>query len=189
MPVPSLNPMTGELPLGRHHCTVDEFEASFLADTQFSSSTTRPTIWTHWELARDALAKAVPVLAAWVGGSFTSVKLDPSDMDIVFLIDGHAADQLPESSQERQLISVFSHGPRFHAPAGRLLDTYVLAWHSIPNPSDDAAGLGPGYYQARGHWDDFWSRKRTTPKGTTPIHADSVPRRGYLEVKLSDYPS
>lgn len=110
-------------------------------------------------------------------------------MDIVFVIDGDAASQLPQNSRDRTMVSVFSQGPTFHAQRGLRLDTYVLAWRCIPDLGNDVAGLGPGYYGPRGRWDDFWQRNRTTPKGSPPVPADCPPRRGYLEVKLGDYPS
>lgn len=186
--MPALHPVTGELPLGRHNCTVDEFEAAFVSAPEFVSSTTRSEVWAHWELARTALRGVVPVYSAWVGGSFVSSKTDPNDMDIVFVIDAATVDRMLPGSRAQQIVTVMSQGSTHHDPVGRRLDTYTLLWRSIPDPCDDPAGLAPGYYLWRGHWDDFWQRARTSPKDTPPTQADSIPRRGFLEVTLDDYP-
>src|SRR5690348_12510706 len=88
MPVPPLHPVTGLLPLGRHHCTSSDIERAFVADASFSASTTRRAIWDDWQQAVALLESTVTVHAAWLGGSFTSAVIDPADIDVTFIVNG-----------------------------------------------------------------------------------------------------
>jgi Family of unknown function (DUF6932) len=189
VPVPALHPITGQLPLGRHHCTMTEFESAFVPAAMFAASNTRRIIWQDWTDAVAAIRSVVSTYAAWVSGSFASSKTDPNDMDIVFIVDGDMVDALPQASRMRSIIGAFASGPRFHQAAGRRLDTYIIPWYPIPDPANDVAQRGPIYYNPRGHWDDFWQRLRDSPKGTPATATDCNPKRGYLEVKLDEYPS
>ncbi|MEU0877811.1 hypothetical protein ABZ345_04365 [Lentzea sp. NPDC005914] len=188
MSVPTLELPNGMLPLGRYSCSSDEIYNYFVRGLDFFGSTTRPQIWNDWITVRDGLRQILPVYTAWISGSFVSSKLDPDDMDIVFTVDGTAYDSLPVGMFARQAVDSLSRGRHFHEQAGKRLDTYIISWYPIPSPGPDMGTHENTYYLSRGHWDDFWQRKRITPKTLAPTQADCIPRRGYLEVKLDDYP-
>lgn len=189
MPIPPLDAATGCLPLGRHHCTGQEFQAAFVDAAPFNQSQRRKEIWTHWDETRSALAQLVPVYAAWISGSYVTDKVDPDDMDIVFVIDGGAAETLAATEPGlSQYLVAFGQGKLAHEPAGRRLDTFLVHWKPILSPGPGLTATEQHYYFMRGHWDDFWQRRRTGAK-TDPIAVvDTTPRRGFLEVKLGDYP-
>ncbi|WP_020419051.1 hypothetical protein [Amycolatopsis sp. ATCC 39116] len=189
LPVPALDDATGYLPVGRHHCTIEEFRSAFVDAEQFTGTQRRKEIWTHWERAKVVLGRLVPVYAAWISGSYVSSKPEPDDMDIVFVIDGLAAERLVADEPTRaRYLTAFAQGKRFHQPAGRRLDTYLVQWRPILKPGPTMTDDEVSYYQSRGHWDDFWQRCRAGAKDSPIVVADTIPQRGYLEVKLDDYP-
>ncbi len=181
--IPKLNALTGLLPLGRHPCTQAEVEQSFVTAATFSSSTTRAAIWHDWQRASLLLQQAVKVHAAWIGGSFTTKKVDPGDIDVTFLINGD--DYRKRTPADKQVVALFAHS-QVKSALGLNVDTYTVSWHCVPDPAL-ANGLHRTYFLDRGHWDDWWQRQRVTPKGEPPIAEDTPPRRGYLEVPFNDY--
>jgi hypothetical protein len=79
---------TGYLSPGRERCTLEEAHAALVASSQFERSTTRAEIWDHWRTTVEMLRELVGhVCCAWLGGSFTSSKLDPDDIDSVFVVE------------------------------------------------------------------------------------------------------
>ncbi|HEY3955266.1 MAG TPA: hypothetical protein VGM53_18000 [Streptosporangiaceae bacterium] len=154
---------------------------------EFSTSATRTGIWRDWQQGARLLESAVTVHAAWLGGSFTTSKVDQNDLDATFVING--ADMRTRSPDEQKIITLFATGGQVKAQLGLKLDSYVVAWECIPQPqSPGRNGEGDNYYWMRGHWDDFWQRQRCNPPTVPPGPADAPPRRGYLEVPLSGYP-
>ena len=184
--VPARDPASGLLPLGRHVCSESEVEAAFVSAAEFAASPTRADIWRDWQQGVRLLRTAVTVHAAWLGGSFTTSKVDPADLDVTFVING--ADMRTRSLPEQKIITLFGTS-QVKAALGLQLDSYAVPWESIPQPQNAGLnGFGDPYYWARGHWDDWWQRRRLSPRTTPPGPADTSPRRGYLEVPFSDYP-
>ncbi|HKS47546.1 MAG TPA: hypothetical protein VJT49_21030 [Amycolatopsis sp.] len=110
-------------------------------------------------------------------------------MDVTFVIDGRVAEFLASTQPNRvPLLAAFSQGARFHRPAGRRLDTYLIEGRPILNPGTALTDEEVVYYRARGYWDDFWQRCRSGAKSDPITVADALPRRGYLEVKPSPDP-
>jgi hypothetical protein len=186
--IPCLDPVTGMLPLGRLACTAEEVEIAFVKDIAFFGSQTRPGLWREWNDALATLQSSVTVHAAWIGGSFTTAKLDPDDIDVTFIIN--AEDYRQRSQQDQQIVSLFGGRGQVRSNLGLRVDSYLIAWERYlsfpPQP------VHAEYFRARGHWDDWWQRARPAPKGSppaSPAPGDAVSRRGYLEVRLSDYPS
>ncbi|MEU6424166.1 DUF6932 family protein [Streptomyces spiralis] len=185
MPVPALVAATGALPLGRYECTEEEIRDAFVNHSNFAASVTRGNIWNDWETARETVASIITVHAVWIAGSFTTSKVDPGDIDVVFLVNGPEFNTL--GPQERAIVALFGNGSRGASQHGLQVDSYMIPWHSFPEPNPDGDPLQAFYYRSRGYWDDFWLRSRTGPKGSPPVHQDAFPKRGYLEVKLHDY--
>lgn len=182
--LPPLDPATGLLPLGRHVCSADEVEIAFVKDLQFFGSPTRSTIWGHWNDALRFLQSAVTVHAAWIGGSFTTSKWDPEDVDVTFVIN--AEDMRRRGPAEQQIITLFAEA-RVKSQLGLHVDSYALPWECLPSPGQGMNPFEDPYYITRGYWDDWWQRARRGPKGSPPAPEDALPRRGYLEVLISDY--
>ena len=181
--IPALEPTTGLLPVGRYTCAGQEVEDCFVTAAQFSASGTRGDIWGDWQIAQQFLQQSVIVHAAWLGGSFTTAKVDPDDIDVTFVVS--ADDYSARPPQDQQVVDLFNTPGHVKAVLGLKVDSYVLPWHRIPALPTMPVHLE--YYRARGYWDDWWQRSPIAGKGNPPTPADAVPRRGYLEVLLSGY--
>jgi hypothetical protein len=166
---------------------------AFVTDSAFDTSTSRLSLWQQWDVALQAFTGAVTTYAAWISGSFVTDKVNPRDIDAVFLISGE--DRAARGVQDRQIVESFVL--RVKDPlTGRLLprhrlgvDSYVVEWEPHQMTAGSAK-LSPPYaeYAAdRGYWDDWWSRRRVTPKGQPPQRPDALPQRGYLEVSLNAF--
>jgi hypothetical protein len=158
----------------------------FVTDPVFSASTTRTKIWSDYLRAYGSLNQVVPVLAAWIGGSFPTAKVDPDDIDVLWIVDGRQYPTL--TPPQGQVVAIFSQGKALRQATGLAVDTYILPWQPIPAP--DLLG-NPEHVRlavTRGYWDDFWLRQAQRSKLMPATAADSVPRRGYLEVTYrADY--
>lgn len=178
---------TGDLLPGRTRCSVAEFEQAFVHDPRFAGSSCRAALFGQWTDSVNLLRNVVGhVCAAWIGGSFLSAKLDPGDIDSVYVIEDATIDTSCASDPQRQrLLAAFAQNQL--GALGWNIDSFILAWrvnaHPAPQSPDDAS-----YLQNRGYWDDFWQRRRSGPKGATPVRADALPLRGYLEVILDGFP-
>lgn len=190
MPVPPF--VRGALPQGRYQSTQDEIAAFFVNDPRFAASISRPAIWQHWETGLDLLMNAVTVHSAWIGGSFVTEKVNPRDIDVLFIVSEE--DRATRSVPDRQVIESFIKRvrdplTRRMKPAhGLLVDSYVINW-SPHNPTlaGKLTPLHSAYAAERGYWDDWWTRKRLTAKGKLGVREDALPTRGFLEVILNDY--
>lgn len=132
------------------------------------------------------------VNSVWFGGSYTSTKIDPNDLDCTFFIGAESF--LMASVDDRKIIESFQR--RVPAPLpGRTVprhgipgvDSFAVLWMPDPAPQPDAPSLGGQYVRARGYWDDWWSRYRTSGKTDPVMREDMLPRRGYLEVILDGF--
>jgi hypothetical protein len=174
------------LPLGRYGCTEEEIRATFVDDPRFAASKTRLNIWNDWETARATVNSIVTIHAAWVAGSFTTGKMDPGDIDVVFVVKGEEVDRLQPT--EMSVLSLFANGSRGALHHKLQVDSYLVPWYPFVSPNFTSADPRElGYFWSRGHWDDFWLRARTGAKTDTPTREDTIPRRGYLEVSYHDY--
>jgi hypothetical protein len=182
MQLPNLT--TGQLPPGRFRMSIVEIEAAWVHAPLFSTSRSRPHIWGHWQRAAQALEAAVPVCAAWLGGSFLSDKLDPGDLDCVWIVEDEVLGRARRDSLKRDLLAYFATSKL--KVAGLLVDSFILPWRPRPG-----ATLGDmedkAYAMMRGYWDDLWQRERSGPKGAPQTRTVALPRRGYAEVELSGF--
>lgn len=183
MPVPEFTHQ-GYLPAGRYPATQGEIYRALVASPEFADSSSRPEVWRDWQLACSTLRSAVDVHAAWIGGSFTTTKMDPGDIDVLFIVN--RSDRNNRNERHQKVIEAFARRPNGH---GLQVDSFVLSWH--PYRLADDGTLPPKYAEYsrdRGYWDDWWARARVPDKPDRPDPVRSAfPRRGYLEVRFDDY--
>ncbi len=182
----------GCIPPGRYGCTEADIASRFVSHPEFATSATRPAIWQEWILARALLCQSALVYSVWVSGSFLTDKQNPGDIDVIFVISEE--DRVKRSTVDRQVIESFVN--RVPNPSGTALvpahglrvDSYLIAWKPHHMLSNGTVTLEHGLYaQDRGYWDDWWSRKRISAKGSPPVRADALPQRGYLEVSINAF--
>lgn len=181
--IPAIPAGQSVIELGRHLTTEAEIEARFVTDAQFAASTTRGQVWTDWQAATALLRAQVPVAEAWLGGSFTTTKLDPDDVDCLYVIDTAQIVAASADLAKARIIGQFASAKAVRTATQWRVDTFVLAWRPVPDPQQ-ATFEDIGYFQSRGYWDDWWLRQRMVLKGSPPTRDDTLPRRGYLEVIL-----
>ena len=182
--IPNLNP-SGVLPLGRHPATAQEIQDRFVSDPSFTGSATRQEIWLHWLQAVEDLRQVVPVCAVWLAGSFFTDRLDPDDMDGLYIVPSREAFEAKAMNPEAAAVLGAFATNRVRDLTGLRLDTFVLEWMRSPVPGVHRF-LNGTYFETRGHWDDFWQRVRHGAKGTV-FDADCLPERGYLEVTIDGW--
>lgn len=171
---------TGLLPPGRTRVAKAAVQRRFVEDAEYSSSV-RTDIWNDWLALTDKLQEVTTVCAAWLSGSFVTDKVDPGDLDCVYIIDARQLVVPP------LVVLVASNQARRIQRDGQRnlqLDTFVLAWQ--PDLSPDGSARRE-YSAQRGYWDDFWSRIRENGASGVPALEDALPRRGYLEVVLDGF--
>lgn len=167
----------GQIPPGRWVCTAEEAESCYVT----GRSGEREAIWGEWRRLTLALQKLVgEIPACWLSGSFFSAKPDPADIDCVYLVDT-VRYRTATATDPRALgfLEAAATGG-IKDVYGMRIDSYILEWMPTPGPEPQ-----PGtaqYLEARGYWDDLWSRIRDTDD-----RLDSIPRRGYLEVIIDGY--
>ncbi|WP_166997306.1 DUF6932 family protein [Paramicrobacterium fandaimingii] len=175
----------GHLPRGRFSCTLDEFRRKFVLDSRFVASGTRADIWGDFEKALEYLNSRFSkglVECVWVGGGYVSAKLDPSDIDVTFILNKEVFDGLSKTQQNKLKRLLRAGG---FVALGMSVDGFMILRERIALPWS-GGGLGNAgldYFPIRGAWDDWWSRARNHGHpGGPPVVEDSDPMRGYLEV-------
>ena len=108
--------------------TIEAFQTKFVA--QIPDSKSRPAI--HLEFNKfiaDFSERLTTSFTTWIGGSFTTLKSDPNDIDVLLLVDGVVFHQ--HSTTIRKLFT----NDRFRFP---LVDFYFLP---VPETPDRASPL------------------------------------------------
>jgi len=178
---------SGHLPLGRHVCTLDEFEEAFVDAPTFATSSTRGRLFSDFLAALAWLQShyaADLVERAWVGGGFTSEKLDPTDIDVTFVVSDDAHEALGEVKQGKLLKLLRKGGFK---GVGLSVDGFMMIRERIALPwfGSGVGDAGQDYFLKRGAWDDWWSRDRANvAAGDPPVIEDAEPVRGYVEVSV-----
>jgi hypothetical protein len=167
----------GHLPLGRYSTTVAEFKERFVDDSKFTDSTSRSKIWADFESSLNILKCAVDVVSVWIGGSYATSKMNPSDIDCLFLVTETQVEKAKGDEQKAKILQEFATSQKLKS-AGLLVDNYILVWRAVPMPAMQNPDQ-TSYYNARGHWDDWWQRHLVDQSS---LFANALPRRGYLEV-------
>lgn len=145
----------------------------------------RAELWAELVKAIAFTKQAVgSVAAVWVAGSFATTKADPGDIDTTFIIEQSAFNRALKNQAQAQWVGLLANNSL--PPQDFRLDTFVVPWRVMP---DIKRGMtrAEAYFAERGHWDDFWQRQRTGPKGSASVRSDAIPRRGYLEVIVDGY--
>lgn len=187
VPLPSLNE-DGHLPRGRFPCDLDELETLFVDAPQYAASATRGPVFEEFLSAVELLRAFSGDLieGVWIGGSFVTGKLDPDDIDCLFVLSGPAFDSLPSNAQ-RGKVERFNRKGYLRDKHGLRVESFLLIRTPFANPWH-RGGVHPEaapYAQVRGAWDDWWLRTRTgESQDDEPLVEDAEPRRGYLEVTL-----
>ena len=131
--LPSFDASTGLLPLGRHVCAAADVEEMFVRDAAFSESVSRRQIWSDWNDALAVLQSAVTVHAVWIGGSFTTSKVDPGDIDVLYIVNADAVRSL-QGTQETKIVTIFNTPGRVKSEFALNVDTYLLPWECPVSP-------------------------------------------------------
>ncbi|MFR9751348.1 DUF6932 family protein [Nocardia sp. 004] len=155
------------LPPGRYTCNRDEFKERFVQN--LPDSERRMQIFEDLEeYQKQQLACGLIVISYWIDGSFTTNKLNPSDIDITAIIDGAASSPTPVADDWINPADCWKNNA--HPSVGRtlLVDGYGVV--KLPDTHPDVKK----YHELRGYWDDWWQRCRGTNEAT---------RKGYVEVK------
>ncbi|WP_130647412.1 DUF6932 family protein [Methanofollis fontis] len=87
----------GYLPPGYYPATLREYKNRFV--TEFPESETRSTIFSDFIGYAGFLSTFKITIEKWMGGSFTSAKLNPGDIDMVVLYDGLKYNGHPEQDE------------------------------------------------------------------------------------------
>jgi hypothetical protein len=163
MPIPGFEE-NGLLPPGRHTTNTAECKAHLVVP--FLHSQRRPLIFDHWMKHRAALALLIPIGNQWVGGSFTTSKAEPEDVDVASFFDGPAFDallqpvrHLVEYMTAAKVTKQFWH-----------CDSHRVVVYPVGSPGR------PFYDAAVAYWEDWWGHTREDTHGVR--HP-----RGYLEVQ------
>lgn len=184
--IPAIAPGASSFEVGRYSSTLAELHAEYVAAPGFVSSSTRAAIWGDFVSATTLLQSVVAVATVWVGGSFTTSKVDPSDIDCLYWVEADLAEAAKSTGRRASNVLGAFAKPNTLKSMGLRVDHYLMNWRSVPDPSladsDDWK-----YYRDRGHWDDWWQRERQSPTGAPAARPDSVQRRGYLEVILDGF--
>jgi hypothetical protein len=157
----------------------------FVSDPSFAASATRQQVWSDYARAYATLNPVVPVLAAWIGGSFSTGKMDPDDIDVVWIVDRRRYAAL--APPQRAAVAIFGQGKLLRQKTGARVDTFMLMWEPVPVPDVGANVDHASLAASRGYWDDLWLRQIQGPKTLRRTNADTPPRRGYLEVTYRAY--
>ncbi|OLT35085.1 hypothetical protein BJF84_14810 [Rhodococcus sp. CUA-806] len=174
--IPDFGP-DGDLPRGRFCVSMDDVNATLVKGPTFLGSGTRGEVWDDFEkLVALIKRKGVRIPAAFLGGSFVTSKVNPSDVDASILID---ASRITNPSTYDAVVKIAANSKN----VGLQVDAFVIPWH----PDGTQRGGDATYCGLRGSWDDFWQRKVAKPDRDPPQRVHAMPVRGYLEVLIDGY--
>lgn len=179
--MPPLPPFVADTlcpPPGRYPMSWEEVEQSLVRAAALEASSTRSGLWAELQSHR-ALVECLygSVARIWLAGSFVSGKLNPSDVDLAYLIDADVYGRVTEPDDIADLANLSNR--EWCVKHGMRIDAYLL---SLPATVDfrDLGTVGAmaagdsEVFQTLGLYDDIWQRCR-------PGHGH---RRGYVEVAL-----
>ena len=172
----------GSPTLGRHTVSLSDVQATYVNAPMFRGDQRRSLIWDNFLALVARVRRTVPVNAVMMGGSFTTWKQTPADIDVVFVLDKRHTARLSDP-RDIKFLTALSSGTSARI-RGWGIDSYILDWEAIPTTTKDNP-LHFGYLVSRGYWDDWLQRSHSKTEEPSTGHA--VPRRGYLEVIVDGY--
>lgn len=164
-------------PPGRYPMAWDEVHDSLVQAESFAASSTRHALWNELACHRAAVeAELGTVERLWLSGSFVSSKLDPSDVDLSYLVDQVTYGEVDGDGIAR-LARLFDK--EWCVKRGMRIDAYLLKLPATVRFRDlgvtGAMATGDAeVFQMLGLYDEIWQRCRTSDRH----------RRGYVEVTL-----
>ncbi|MFF0198007.1 DUF6932 family protein [Streptomyces anulatus] len=177
---------------GRYHVDYDEARALLIDNENFRDSSTRRDIWAGFEsyLGRffaleehfgDFLDGEPLIHRLWLGGSFVSSKVNPSNIDVAVLINCPGERRIKGRPKSAWMTKAFDRDlvlPEFRVSSVRIPYKPVRSvFKSKTLPADEQ-----DYLRERGAWDDWWQRCRPPGAKGAPTLESAGPQRGYLEV-------
>lgn len=128
-------------PAGIINYTFEEFETTFVANIE--NSKRRPLIFENYQRYLSDFKEIItPKFKNWVNGSFTTLKSEPNDIDIVNIVD-----YSNNLNQKEYLLNAFLTG-------GGSKDNYLVDAYFVPvYPSDD-----PRYKFVTEIQIEYWSK-------------------------------
>jgi hypothetical protein len=121
------------LPMGLHEMDLDELRR--LCVDGFPTSTNRRYLADAFEELVDALVECGLSCEIWVNGSFLTSKLDPADLDVVFIFDARAVSEAGRTLRPNYTASGRIFGMK---PAA------ILIWSSLFPPRTRSTKRGFG---------------------------------------------
>lgn len=187
MPIPDLGP-DGLLPVGRHAASLPEIHTHFVLP--FTGSRTRSEVWegfldylSSWDEAEHAIGVEV-LRGVWIGGSFTSAVVNPSDIDVSPIYEQTAMSDLTGTPGIGDLKRLFAHRERVRD--SYKVEPFPVPWLPIASTLYPKR-LTPAERDTlavRGGVDAWWGRARPSGPRTAPVPPTTLADRGYLEVIL-----
>ncbi|BAU85096.1 hypothetical protein SLA_4208 [Streptomyces laurentii] len=130
--LPSFEQDTGCPPPGRYAMTWGEVEASLALADEFEGSAVRRALWGELSYHRTLVECLVgSVSRVWLAGSFVSSKLDPSDVDVTYLLEAAVYKALTEQDVLADLANLGDRDWCFRNEMR--IDAYIL---SLPATQD-----------------------------------------------------
>ncbi|BBB00201.1 hypothetical protein RVR_10529 [Actinacidiphila reveromycinica] len=179
---------------GRYQVDAEEAKALLVENPRFEASATRAGIWEGFEryMARffqleahfeTELSGSELVHCVWLGGSFVSSRLNPSNADLTVFIDDAGAQKIKGKPKAGWMTQAFS---RVHTERHFSLSALEVRYRPVRSVFELGVLEHPEleYLRQRGAWDDWWQRCRPLGEKDAPTLESAVPRRGYLEVTL-----
>ncbi|MGW5071233.1 DUF6932 family protein [Streptomyces cyaneofuscatus] len=177
-PLPPFDPGTLCPPPGRYPMTWDEVESHLVRAQDFLQSGTRSDLWDELQFHRAQVECLFgEVRRIWLAGSFVSGKLDPSDVDLTYLVAADTFGAVTEAGDLADLANLMDR--EWCVKHEMRVDAYLL-----PLPATVAfedlgvtGAMAPGdtqVFQSLGLYDEIWQRCRGSRQQ----------RRGYVEVTL-----
>jgi hypothetical protein len=159
----------GFLPPGKHRASVNDVREHFV--DAFPTSETRGHVFELWRRQTAAVIEIMPIITHWIGGSFTTAKVNPADIDIVMLLNGIDFDALSGGEREKLLNAWRTPGSAIDPsyPRPNDYDRYLVFMYPANHRFESLSE----------HIARFWERRWGC---TRPDKDGLVHRRGFVEV-------
>lgn len=169
----------GNLPRGRWFFSLADAEARFVTASEFAGSCRRSMLWANLQTAIAAIhTLKVRIPSLFLGGSFSTHKLDPDDIDVTFIVDNSVI----RNPQTWGRLEGYVGGLE---KIGLGVQGFLLPWGA--NGAEWELNQNLGYLAGRGKWDDWWQRDVPKLQRNSPVRSHSLPKRGYVEVEVDGY--